>query len=84
MVASGTSSCVRLILGYFKTVPDIEAMIVCKSFAYDSNTSVARVATGFFLPISLANLGDRSLMAITITTRKMVYVGKANCNHVFQ
>ena len=44
--------------------------------------SVAKVATGFFLPISRVNLGEYSLTMIMMMRRDIMYTGKANCIHV--
>ena len=47
---------------------DSVSMIVFKNVVYDSKISVARVATGFFLPIILENLTNLSDMTITAIT----------------
>ena len=61
-----------------------DVIIELRTFVYESNNSVARVATGFFLPISRANLALRSLAKIMITTREIRYTGKVKWSNAFQ
>ena len=57
---------------------------VRRNLVYESKISVARVATGFLLPMSQANFVWRSLMKMTTMTSMITYAGKTNCNQVFQ
>ena len=55
-------------------------IVIDSSLVYDSKISVASVAIGSLLPISLANRDDCSLTMIMKTTREMMYIGKTSCS----
>ena len=67
-VASGSHTVCFDPSRYFKVEYDNVSMIVFKYVVYDSRISVARVATGFFLPMILENLTDLLDIIITAMT----------------
>ena len=67
-VASGSQTVCCEPSGYFKVEYDSVSMIVFKYVVYDSRISVARVATGFFLPMTLENLTDLLDIIMTAMT----------------
>ena len=62
-------------------VNEIEAMIVCKSFAYERRNRVAKTET-VLEPLSLAMIVEYLLEHIINPTRIQIYTGKTNCSHV--
>ena len=57
--------------GYFRKANEKMSIITRRSLAYESRSSVARVATGLPLLMSLANRDDLSLIKITMATSIM-------------
>ena len=70
-VASGSQTTLTEASGYFRMAKEKMSMIARRYLVYDSKISVASVAIGLPLPISLANCVDRSLIKITVATKIM-------------
>ena len=69
MLASGSHLITTVPFGYLRLMKEKETMIVSKSFVYESNIKVARVAMGFFIPNRYENFDERELAEIITMTR---------------